>query len=734
MEIALSFKRVAKSSDGIPLRQRERFFALIPAGCPFRYPYAWVPHQRWAGWPHVQWTRHLCLYQAPETEWNPADGMFGFIERLYMWVKRAAVNQLDPIGAPLHPPVAYIGNSPTPLVVPYVNTPAVKDEPWTGFGYITDRSDDRIDIKGWCALEDASPVGPVAATILLPTASSFEFPSKVKDLLEILEGQGISRKTLITVLGRAATINGENTRLLVLIGTPTRGVVESGIYEQNLVAWLLEPVVADGLRLALEQFSPHEGIREIGLECERLVLEWSKGADVDWCRLREARPEVTIRRDEESPLAWFRNKTVAVWGCGAIGGHVAESLARAGVAKIILWDKGIVTPGVLVRQPFEDSDIGKNKAIATRKRLLRIIPGLSVEAIEKDILDNPPDHYNWAGGVDMVINATASWPVAQHLEVRRMLAPAKETVIASMVLGHRAHRALLYVVRGNSMGGSADLARKTKIEVLRKGRSSHFVNDFWPDQPPSSFQPEPGCSEPTFIGAHAEVMALVGAMLNKLAWEMTRSDSEPASSHLFTAAGVHVGNGERREHDLYFESDICFTEPVDGYTVKIAPQALNDLSAWIRRSEKKNGQSAETGGHIFGERNDAARIIWVSEISGPPPDSKASPSEFVCGFIGVDKTSKAKSRSTKGSVKFIGMWHTHPNGSPKPSEKDYHAMRDIVCDPGVSSPRSLLLVIGTALQQDSFQATGLLFSRGQVPTYNDLIQQVHPIIVDRPTK
>ena len=106
----------------------------------------------------------------------------------------------------------------------------------------------------------------------------------------------------------------------------------------------------------------------------------------------------------KSPLAWFRNKTVAVWGCGAIGGHVAESLARAGVAKIILWDKGIVTPGVLVRQPFEDSDIGKNKAIATRERLLRIIPGLSVEAIEKDILDNPPDHYNWAGGVDMVIN------------------------------------------------------------------------------------------------------------------------------------------------------------------------------------------------------------------------------------------------------------------------------------------------------------------------------------------
>ena len=70
--------------------------------------------------------------------------MFGFIERLYLWVKRAAVNQLDQTGAPLHPPVAYIKNSSTPLVVPYANTPAVKDEPWIGFGCVRDRSDDRM--------------------------------------------------------------------------------------------------------------------------------------------------------------------------------------------------------------------------------------------------------------------------------------------------------------------------------------------------------------------------------------------------------------------------------------------------------------------------------------------------------------------------------------------------------------------------------------------------------------
>ena len=116
--------------------------------------------------------------------------MFGFIDRLYLWVKRAAVNQLDPVGAPLHPPVAYVENFSTPLVIPYVNAPVVGDQPWTGLANITDQPGNRIDVTGWIGLEDATPAGSVAAAVLLPQAASYEFPSRVRDLLDILEGQG----------------------------------------------------------------------------------------------------------------------------------------------------------------------------------------------------------------------------------------------------------------------------------------------------------------------------------------------------------------------------------------------------------------------------------------------------------------------------------------------------------------------------------------------------------------
>jgi Prokaryotic E2 family A len=113
---------VARASGGLGLRARERVTVQIPADFPFRLPAVAVPHRRFVGAPHVQWGRQLCLYQAPTTEWAPADGMFGFLERLLEWYERAAAGTLDAPGQPLHPPVAYASREAGCLVV-HANAP-----------------------------------------------------------------------------------------------------------------------------------------------------------------------------------------------------------------------------------------------------------------------------------------------------------------------------------------------------------------------------------------------------------------------------------------------------------------------------------------------------------------------------------------------------------------------------------------------------------------------------------
>lgn len=44
---------------------------------------------------------------------------------------------------------------------------------------------------------------------------------------------------------------------------------------------------------------------------------------------------------------------------------IAMLLVRAGIAKIRLYDNGVVTPGILVRQDYERSQIGYTKGPTT---------------------------------------------------------------------------------------------------------------------------------------------------------------------------------------------------------------------------------------------------------------------------------------------------------------------------------------------------------------------------------
>jgi len=69
----------------------------------------------------------------------------------------------------------------------------------------------------------------------------------------------------------------------------------------------------------------------------------------------------------------LRKSTVAIVGVGALGTVAAELLIRAGVENLILIDFDKVELSNLQRQAlFTEKDIGKNKAVAAKKRLKEI--------------------------------------------------------------------------------------------------------------------------------------------------------------------------------------------------------------------------------------------------------------------------------------------------------------------------------------------------------------------------
>ena len=107
-EVALDTRGIATGNPvGIHVRARNRFEIIVDDRFPYHPPTVRALHRRWAGTPHVQWGRQLCLYAAPSVEWDPRNGMRGLIDRLLTWLQRAAAGTLDPDGQPLHPPVTY---------------------------------------------------------------------------------------------------------------------------------------------------------------------------------------------------------------------------------------------------------------------------------------------------------------------------------------------------------------------------------------------------------------------------------------------------------------------------------------------------------------------------------------------------------------------------------------------------------------------------------------------------
>ena len=61
----------------------------------------------------------------------------------------------------------------------------------------------------------------------------------------------------------------------------------------------------------------------------------------------------------------FRDNSIAIVGCGAIGSYVASSLAKMGLTKFYLYDFDKVEPHNLPNQFFKEKDIGKYKVNAT---------------------------------------------------------------------------------------------------------------------------------------------------------------------------------------------------------------------------------------------------------------------------------------------------------------------------------------------------------------------------------
>jgi integrative and conjugative element protein (TIGR02256 family) len=145
---------------------------------------------------------------------------------------------------------------------------------------------------------------------------------------------------------------------------------------------------------------------------------------------------------------------------------------------------------------------------------------------------------------------------------------------------------------------------------------------------------------------------------------------------------------------LGWPNDLTSVDPHSGYEVRFAGGALAELRAEARRGARLRGPKVETGGLLLGQIDDACRVIWVSAASGPPPDSRLSVWHLQHGIQGAEELITHHDRASAGTVRFVGLWHSHPDGPASPSPTDHQGMADLLIPVSRAPRRALLVIVG----------------------------------------
>ncbi len=102
----------------------------------------------------------------------------------------------------------------------------------------------------------------------------------------------------------------------------------------------------------------------------------------------------------------IRNSSIAIVGCGALGSHSAELLARMGVGRLKLIDRDVVELENLHRQYYTEAQAKENvpKAFALANRLAQVNSEVYLEPVTADL--NSSNALSLLSDVDLVIDGT----------------------------------------------------------------------------------------------------------------------------------------------------------------------------------------------------------------------------------------------------------------------------------------------------------------------------------------
>ncbi|MET9001739.1 ThiF family adenylyltransferase [Amycolatopsis sp. NPDC004169] len=687
IELEINCGGAASGRSSVPLLERERVTIAVPPLYPLEQPRVLLRHRRFGGLPHVVWGVSICLYVA-QYEWDPGVGMTDVLTRLLTWFEHVAAGTITGPEVPWDPPITNLAGSPGRLLVRQNLPKALEDDEsiWLAGAVVESVGRRKYEVRRWLDLRQAAQwlkadpahrgVEPgrafLAPVVALPGPVGFSYPTKLEGLLAGLKSQGLDSSACASLI---------NWARVSAAAAAAAGAEQPGA----------EPL---GLILLGSRARPDSAIRE---RIAHFAAWWAdfgfEEREVRWMRVEDQRPGSTLRRDHRRPARWLRGKRVLVLGCGALGAPIAEFCVRGGARHVRLIDPGLVHHGLLVRQPYGYDDIGFPKAEVLGERLRRTSPDVSIGYSVADAVKLVRSEAGLPEA-DLVIDATANRAVAAALELTWRDRPGPPPLLSVMVSRRCEIGIATLALPGSGVAG-VDVLRQLLLAAGEDDGLRDVLDDILPDVPRGEvFQPEPGCSDPTFAGSAADLAGFAGQLFTDALALLGLPVPDGVLTPRKYATVMRSPNGDSPgapAQRLQWTNDVVRPEAGHGYQTRIASTAFAAIRQEVLQSRELRGPECETGGLLLGQVDHAAKIVWITEVSGLPPGSAAW-AEGLLLDPGTQREFASQLRyRSRGLIGYLGMWHSHPWHRVEPSATDRAAMAQITRN---DAPAVLLIVGG----------------------------------------
>jgi integrative and conjugative element protein (TIGR02256 family) len=228
-------------------------------------------------------------------------------------------------------------------------------------------------------------------------------------------------------------------------------------------------------------------------------------------------------------------------------------------------------------------------------------------------------------------------------------------------------------------GAGVDILRRLAVTASEDDELADFLDAFHPDLPRTGrFLPEPGCSDPTYVGSAADLTAFAAWLLNDALTVLGMAPHETAPKRWATVVrSPSAGRPRLASQRRHWPEPLLRADQQHGYQIRLDRTALADVRREVTRMAGRRSPDVETGGLLLGQIDHASRVVWVTEAQGLPAGSEAAAEGLRLDPSAARAEVDGRLFRTRRLVGFIGAWHTHPRHAAVPSTTDDHAMREM---------------------------------------------------------